>query len=309
MAQDLYGVLGVSRTADADAIKKAYRKLAKDLHPDKNPGNTQAETRFKAVNRAFNVLSDPKKRALYDEFGEEGLREGFDPERVRAYQRWSQQGGGRGGASGVNVEDLFGGGGAGGFDFLGDLFGRGGRRRAPVKGEDHEQSLTIDFMSAVRGTSLELRQSDGGSVTVRIPAGAHDGSRVRIAGHGSPSPYGGPPGDLVLTLHVEPHPLLRREANDLHLDVPITLHEAYFGAKIQVPTLDGPVTMKVPPRTQSGAVLRLRGKGVARKNKEPGDLYVHFVIHVPTTESPDLAKLMEQAAKFQTDDPRKSLAL
>src|SRR5215475_6634246 len=148
MADDLYAVLGVAKNADRDVIKKAYRKLAKDLHPDKNPGNKQAETRFKAVNHAFDVLSDAKKRAIYDEFGEDGLREGFDPERARAYKRWAGQQQARGGGvrgGGVNLEDLFGG-----------LFGRS-RRRGPIKGADLESEVTIDFPSAVRGATLELR--------------------------------------------------------------------------------------------------------------------------------------------------------
>jgi curved DNA-binding protein len=327
MADDLYGVLGVQKTADADTIKKAYRKLAKDLHPDKNPGNKKAEDRFKKVNHAFDVLSDAKKRGLYDEFGEEGLREGFDADRVRAYKQWSQQQGARGnggvgGAGGVRLEDLFGqaggGGGAGGEggfgDFFGDLFGqRGGRRpRGPTPGADLQSSVTIDFASAVRGTTLELRpQVSGGEaastpVTVRIPQGAADGSRVRIAGQGAPSPNGGPSGDLLLNIRVEPHPFFRREEDDLHLDLPITVAEAYRGAKVKVETFAGPVSLKVPPGTQSGAVLRLRGKGVTRKGKT-GDLYVHFMVQVPTAETPDVKEAMEKLAAAQPDDPRKDI--
>jgi curved DNA-binding protein len=321
MAEDLYGVLGVAKDADADVIKKAYRKLAKDLHPDKNPGNQQAEMRFKTVNHAFDVLSDPAKRKLYDEFGEEGLREGFDAERVRAYRQWStRQGGARGGggdpfAQGVRLEDLFGGqqGGAQGFgDMFGDLFGRNqGRRRGPMKGQDLESEATIDFASAVRGTTVELhpRGGAGAPVQVRIPPGAAEGSRVRIPGQGGPSPNGGPAGDLVLEIHVQPHPHFRREGEDLHLDLPLTVAEAYGGAKVRVPTVDGSVSLKVPPRSQSGSVVRLRGKGVAMKGKPPGDLYVHFVVHAPTGESPELAALIEKLAEHQTDDPRKDITL
>jgi curved DNA-binding protein len=294
----------VSKGADADAIKKAYRKLAKDLHPDKNPGNKAAETRFKSVNHAFDVLSNPDKRKLYDEFGEEGLREGFDADRVRQYRQWSSQHGGRtwgGGAGGfpggqeVDLEELFRnaqrGGGAqqGGFsDVFGDLFGRGRTRTrgGPMRGADLESEITIDFASAVRGATLELQlQNAGGPVTVRIPPGASEGSRVRIAGHGAPSHNGGARGDLLLTIHVTPHPYFRREDDDLHLDLPITVEEAYRGAKVKVPTIDAVVTLKVPERTQSGNVVRLRGKGVARKGKAPGDLYVHFAIHIPKESS------------------------
>jgi curved DNA-binding protein len=315
MAEDLYSVLGVPKGADADTIKKAYRKLAKDLHPDKNPGNKQAETRFKSVNHAFDVLSDPKKRKLYDEFGEEGLREGFDPDRVRQYRAWQQrqQRQGPGGYGGeVNLEDLFGGAGgqAGGFgDMFGDLFGRARRSRGPMKGQDLESEITIDFVSAVQGTTLQLRPHGPNSpaVTVRIPAGASEGSRVRIAGQGAPSMNGGPSGDLILVIHVTPHPVFRREGDDLHLDLPITVAEAFRGAKVKVPTVDGAVTLKVPERTQSGTAVRVRGKGVTRKGKEPGDLYVHFQIHIPKDASPEVEEAIEKLAKHQSEDVRKDV--
>jgi curved DNA-binding protein len=333
MADDLYSLLGVPKGSEADVIKKAYRKLAKDLHPDKNPGNKPLEARFKKVNHAYEVLGDPKKRKLYDEFGEEGLRDGFDPDRVRQYRQWSSrqgQGGvaGRGGSYGgmpgetVNLEDLFGGGGVGGGagnagnpgfqDMFGDLFGRSRRGRGPMKGPDLESSITIDFVSAVRGATLELRpQGAGGSpVTVRVPPGAAEGSRVRIAGHGAPSTSGGPPGDLILEIHVSPHTHFRREGDDLHLDLPITIAEAYRGAKVKVPTTDGAVTLKVPPHAQSGTQLRLRGKGVARKGKEAGDLYVHFMVRVPASDAAhadEVGKLVDQLAAYDVEDPRQDI--
>jgi curved DNA-binding protein len=318
MAEDLYGVLGVPKTADPDTIKKTYRKLAKDLHPDKNPGNKKAEERFKTVNHAFDVLSDAKKRALYDEFGEEGLREGFDADRVRAYEQWARQqraaGGPAGGGAGVRLEDLFGHATKGGSedgnfgDFFGDLFGRQGRRaRGPTPGPDQQSSVTIDFASAVRGTTLELRPDGGGApVTVRIPQGATDGSRVRIAGQGAPSQNGGPNGDLLLTIHVKPHPFFRREGDDLHLDLPITVAEAYRGAKVKVDTFEGPVSLKVAPGTQSGGVVRLRGKGVTKKGKT-GDLYVHFLVQVPVAQTPEVKASIETLALAQSDDLRKDI--
>jgi curved DNA-binding protein len=325
MPESFYDILGVPKTADHDTIKKAYRKLAKDLHPDKNPGNKKAEDRFKSVNRAFDALGDDKKRALYDEFGEEGLREGFEADKVRAYKQWQSRGGGNSGVGagggdpfgqGVRLEDLFGGnarGGAGDVgDLFGDLFGRaGGRKRGPQKGPDLESQVRIDFASAVRGTMVELRPRGGGGepVMVRIPAGADEGSRVRIAGQGAPSQNGGPPGDLVLEIHVEPHPFFKREGDDLHLTLPITVSEAYKGGKVKVPTIDGSVTLKVPPRSQSGGVNRLRGKGVAKKGREPGDLYVHFAVQVPTVEDPKLESLIDELAKFETGDPREKIAL
>jgi len=314
MAEDLYAVLGVQKSADAESIKKAYRKLAKDLHPDKNPGNKQAEAKFKAVNHAYEVLSNAERRNLYDEFGEEGLREGFNAEQARAYKSWASQGGGgrvrtQGGT--VNIEDLFGGqvSADGGFgDVFGDLFGRQRGRRGPMPGQDVESEITVDFVSAVRGTTLELRtEMSPTPVTVRIPPGAAEGSRVRIAGQGAPSPNGGPRGDLILTIHVKPHPHFRREGDDLHLDLPLALHEAYFGAKVRVPTFDGSVTLKVPERTQGGTVMRVRGKGVTRKGHSPGDLYVHFQVRIPTGNGADLTSIFEKLAEHQKEDPRKDI--
>lgn len=320
MAEDFYAVLGVDKGADGDAIKKAYRKLARDLHPDKNPGNATAEARFKSVNRAYETLSDPSKRKLYDEFGEEALREGFDPERARAYKQWSSTGGGGGGgfAGGgrrVNLEDLFGGGGVhfgGGAadDPFSDLFGRGARRRGPMRGRDHEQALTIPFESAVRGTTLELKAPGASSsVTVRIPPGASEGSRVRIAGQGGQSPNGGQPGDLILEIHVEPHRLFTRDGDDLELDVPITVSEAIRGARVKVPTFDGPVNVRVPAGAQSGTRLRIKGKGVARKGKDPGDLYARLLVMVPKETSPDLTRIADELAPFETEDIRAKLTL
>lgn len=306
MAEDLYSVLGVPKTADADAIKKAYRKLAKDLHPDKNPGNKAAEARFKAVNQAYDVLSDDKKRKLYDEFGEAGLRDGFDPEQARAYQRYASEAAAGGGAPrGVRIEDLFGADGGDLGDVFGDMFGR---RRRPMRGRDLEAETTIDFASSLRGTMLEMRPPRGGAnVQVRIPAGAEDGSRVRVQGHGLPSASGGPPGDLIIVLHVEPHPFFRKEGDDLHLDLPITIAEAFKGAKVKVPTIDGSVSLKVPEKTQSGTVVRLRGKGVVRKGREPGDLYVHFLIKIPT--SARAAEIVEELAKLEETDVRRDVKL
>jgi curved DNA-binding protein len=310
MADDFYAVLGVPKNADADAIKKAYRKLARDLHPDKNPNNAAAEARFKSVNRAYETLHDPRKRSLYDEFGEEALREGFDAEKARAYRSWQTQPGngpGFGGARQVNLEDLFGGA-TGGADF-GDLFGRA-RRRGPTKGHDLEQEITVDFETAVLGTTLQLRSPDGETVTVRVPPGADDGSRMRIPGQGARSPNGGPNGDLLLVIHVRPHPLFKREGDDLYIDVPIWVSEAVKGAKVKVPTFDGPVSLKVPPGTQSGTTLRVRAKGVARKGRPTGDLYVRLMIHVPTAgdaDAPKLHRIVDELAQFETPDLRSSL--
>jgi curved DNA-binding protein len=320
MADDFYAVLGVAKNAEPDAIKKAYRKLARDLHPDKNPGNQEAEARFKKVNRAYETLHDPKKRGLYDEFGEESLREGFDADKARAYRQWQGQAGngvgGVGGGRTVNLEDLFGGaygGGQQGFDAgdIADLFGRG-RRRGPVKGHDLEQEITVDFETAVRGTTLQLRSPDSrDTVTVRVPPGADEGSRVRIPGQGGQSPNGGPNGDLVLVVHVKAHPLFKREGDDLHLDVPIRVSEAVRGTKVKVPTFEGPVSVKVPPGTQSGTVLRVRGKGVARKGRPQGDLYIRFMIQIPQPrneqEAAGLDRVVEELTPFEDPNLRRQL--
>ncbi len=312
MAKDLYAVLGVTKTADEDAIKKAFRKLAMKFHPDKAPGKANEE-RFKEINQANEVLSDPKKRALYDEFGEESLSQNFDAERARAYRDFGGRGrGGPGGMpGGVDVQDIFGGQGADFSELFGGMFGqqgRGGRGRARrSKGQDAEASVTVDFASAIKGTTLDLQKGNE-TVQVRVPPGAHEGSRVRIAGQGGPGVGGGEPGDLLLTIHVTPHPHFKREGDDLYLDVPITIGEAYRGEKVKIPTTDGEVTLKVPPRTQSGTVTRLRGKGVQRKGKEPGDLYVKFVVHVPTVEDPEVAKAIEVLAGH-VPDPRGDLKL
>lgn len=325
MADDFYAVLGVPKDADASTIKKTYRKLARDLHPDKNPGNKEKEAKFKAVNRAYETLGDATKRKLYDEFGEEALREGFDAAKARAYKQWQDRAGNGGGFRGggaygggggpVNLEDLFSGavpgGSAGGGDPFADLFGRSQRRRGPQKGRDYEQELTVDFASAVKGTSLQLRNpSSPEPVTVRIPPGAAEGSRVRIPGQGGESPNGGPSGDLILVIHVEPHPLFTRDGDDLQVEVPIWVSEALKGARVKVPTFDGDVMVKVPAGTSSGTKLRLRGKGVARKAKPPGDLYVRFMIHVPKEPVEELATIADELAKLEKEeDVRASLKI
>lgn len=313
MASNLYEVLGVPRDAPADVIKKAYRKLARQNHPDVNPGNRQAEERFKEASAAFEVLSDPDKRSIYDELGEDALKLGFDPEKVRAYRAYRAAPGARpsgGGFEGAPNGGFggFGGGGPGGradFD-LGELFAnvlrgrRGGRSafgggfedlgedfteqvRRPRPGADVRAELTVAFVDAVRGAERELEittSTTRRAVTVKVPAGVKDGQKIRLKGQGMPSPTGGPAGNLYITIHVEPHPLFERKGDDLHLDLPLTLGEAMFGAKVEAPTLDGPVRLTIPPGSQSGQRLRLRGKGVTTR-EGAGDLYVTLVVKLP----------------------------
>ncbi|NUP09604.1 MAG: DnaJ domain-containing protein [Polyangiaceae bacterium] len=302
MARDLYDTLGVNKSADEDAIRKAFRKLAAKYHPDRNPGK-DAESKFKEINRAHEVLSDKEKRALYDEFGEESLSQNFDAQRARMMRDFARRGGGAGRGGNVNFQDVFGGNG-GGVDFgdlFGDMFGGNVRQRAR-KAPDMEAEVTVDFVSAIKGTTVELSRPNGDPVTVRIPAGVSDGGRLRIAGQGARIPNAHP-GDLLLTVRVGPHPYFRREGDDLHLDLPITVVEAYEGAKVRVPTPEGEVQLKVPARTQSGQMSRLRGRGVARKGKPPGDLYVRFLIRIPETDDPAVVRAMEELRQH-LHDPR-----
>jgi curved DNA-binding protein len=312
MATDLYKDLGVSKSASADEIKKAYKKLAGQLHPDRNPGDSKVEARFKAVNRAYQVLKDPDKRRLYDEFGEESLREGFNPAAARAYRNAAQATGARRArGGGINFEDLQGGAaGPGGFgDLLGELFGGGGprssRRGGPtMKGADVASEVAIDFVSAIRGAELRLRLQDGGEeVTVRVPPGAGEGDKVRVPGHGAPSPMGGPAGDLVITIRVSPHPYFERDGLDLYLKLPITVGEAHRGGKVRVPTPDGPVTLSVPPHAQSGQEMRLKGKGVKRAGKQ-GDLYVRFLVKLPVQDSEAIDAAVTTLENAMTGDVR-----
>jgi len=310
--RNLYEVLGVSRNATEQEIKKAYKKLAGKLHPDKNPGAAN-ERRFKEVTGAYQVLGDAKKRALYDEFGDVSLQSGFDPERARAARRvgFGGFGGQPGGGVPIDLNDLFSGARGDGTisDVIGDLFGRrrGGVRSA--RGIDTTSTIRLGLVDAVRGTTLTLTPRDGGDVIqVRIPPGASDGNRVRVPGKGSPGRSGGAPGDLVLTIEVEPHPLLRREGDDLHMDVPITLKEAYGGAQITVPTPYGDVKLKVPEGAQSGQKVRLRGKGVARKGRPPGDLFVRFLVTYPSERNERVRRTVETLEEAPRD-PRADLKL
>lgn len=292
MARDPYAVLGVPRDADAKAIKRAYRKLAQQYHPDRNPDDADAEQRFKEVNAAHEVLGDPEKRAMYDEFGEDAAKMGFDPDKARAYRQWRGQGGGA--AGGIDIEELlssmFGGGGGGaGFG------GFGGPPR-PRKGADLRAELTLDFTTACKGGERTLQLQGAGPVTVRIPAGVSDGGTLRLRGKGRPGPAGGPAGDLLLTVHVASDPHFERDGDHLRLEVPVTLSEALRGTQVEVPTLDGAVKLRVPPGAQSGQVLRVRGKGVARRGRPAGDLLVTLRVRLP--ELPDLDQL--DAAQAQT---------
>jgi len=309
---DLYSVLGVARDADEDAIRKAYRQLARRYHPDVNPGDEEAEESFKNISEAYAVLSDPERRRNYDEFGEISLEGGFDAERARQAfgQRFGRRGGGsyaRGGENFHfdNLEGLF-----------SDLFARSGGPRGR-RGADHEAEIELDFVDAVRGGEHRLSfarpTADGRArretLSVRIPPGVADGGRIRLRGKGGEGLGSGGPGDLYARIRIRPHPFFRREGRDLYLDLPVSVREATLGAKVQVPTLDGRVTLTIPPGTDSGSKLRLRGKGVPSPSSgEAGDLYVVVQIRVPRDLPPEVAKKLEDLAEYEPADLRKELS-
>jgi curved DNA-binding protein len=300
MAESLYDQLGVAKTASVEDIRKAYRKLARKHHPDVNPGDARAEAAFKKISAAYDVLSDEKKRKAYDEFGEDSLQSGFDPDKAREYARWQETRQRRSSRFGDEQwpQD---------FDFdLGDLFGRAAR--GPGRGQDLHASVDIELRQALAGTEMTADLPGHGKVRIRIPKGADTGDTLRVPGKGAPGRGGGPPGDLVIETVVRPHPFVRRDGLDLHLTLPVTLDEAYGGASVEVPTFDGPVTLKIPPRTQQHAKLRLRGKGVARKD-ERGDMIVELDVRLPDRSDDALAAALKAASKLYTTPVREGFAL
>jgi curved DNA-binding protein len=309
--RDLYDVLGVSRTADARELKKAYRALAKKLHPDTS-AEPDAEARFQEVSAAYDVLGDPERRALYDEFGEDALRQGFDAEQARA---WRAAGGARGfdpsGFGGFGGFDPAGfQGGAAGFDFedlLGGLFGgRAPRGATPRRAPDARAQVTLSFRDAALGARHTLDFGGGETLRVNLPAGVDDGEVLRLRGKGPQGP-GGDRGDLLLTVRVRGDERFTRDGLDLTLDLPLTVGEAALGAKVRVPTLDGEVSVRVPAGARSGQRLRLKGKGIARKGKGEGDLYVRLQIHAPdATGREDVRRALETLERAYGEHPRAS---
>lgn len=287
--RDYYADLGVSRNASAAEIKKAYRKLAKELHPDRNPGDDAAERRFKLVSSAYDVLSDKDKRALYDQYGEMGLKEGFDPNAGFGGNPFAGFGGNPfagGGFGGVNFEDLF----------------RGATRQRPAKGGDLESELRVSFMDALKGAKVNysMQHPSYGPKTleVRVPEGTRSGEKIRLRGQGSAG-HGGA-GDLMLTVKVASHPSLSyNDSGKLVLSLPVTPLEAYSGAEVDVPTPDGSVKLRIPAGSRSGSKLRLRGKGARRRRKPRGDLLVELKVMLPEKGDSEATALLEKLeAKF-----------
>lgn len=333
--RDPYSVLGVPRTADHDRIRKAYKDLAKKFHPDRNQDDEAAADRFKDVNAAYDVLKDADRKSLYDEFGDVSLKPGFDAARARA---WKSGGGGfRGGFPG-------GGGGSAGNpgnmdDLLGSLFGRGGfgggfgggaapGGRGPAgfggamrrPGRDIQVEVRVDLGAVLRGDKVDIsygqpvHHADGSvgravqRLKVRIPASVDEGGTVRLRGKGGPGRNGAPAGDLLLTVRFAPHPHLRRDGRDLYLDVPLTVHEALAGARVEVPTPVGSVKVRVPAGTTTGRKLRLKGKGVPAKDGA-GDLYLVLRPTPPETEDPAALEAAEALNAFYGASVRSDLRI
>lgn len=314
MDKDFYATLGVSKDASESDVKKAYRKLARTHHPDQNPGDEAAEKKFKEISEAYAVLSDPQERQEYDAIRAMGGGARFSAP---------------GGAGGGGFEDVFGGmfGGGGGprttqsgpdlSDLFSGMFGgaagqtggfgdAGYPRPRPTKGADRTATTTISFRGSIQGTTVSLRGPDGETIEVKIPKGIRDGQKVRARGKGSPGPAGR--GDLLVTVHVREHEFFHRDGDDLRITVPVTFPEAALGATIEVPTLERPVKVKVPAGSQSGRVLRLKGRGVER-GTTTGDLLVELHVTVPTELDDDARAAIEALqSALAGDDPRRELA-
>ena len=336
LATDYYKTLDVSRSADASEIKKAYRKLARKHHPDVNPGNDDAEKKFKEIQEAYAVLSDSEKKEQYDRFGtvDGDPTAGFDPfRRARRRSTWQD-------SEGVRVDFD----GMGGFQDLGDIFSqffggaRPGRvRQAPRRGADQELAVEVNFADAVQGTTISLpvqRQlrcsTCGGTgmdkraacsschgagvvisterIRIKVPEGIADGNRVRVAGKGADGAQGGSPGDLFVRVSVRPHAFFEREGDNIHTTIPITFSEAYLGAEVEVGTVHGPVRAKVPPGTNSGRTFRLRGKGVRNtKTRAHGDHLYTVEVVVPKVVSPAGEEIARRVNELYQGNPRDTL--
>lgn len=292
--KDYYEVLGVSKDATDAQIKKAYRRHAMKHHPDRHPGDKSAEARFKEINEAYGVVGDPGKRQEYDMRDRVSFASG---------EPFS------GGVGGFNIRDS--GFGMGGFDDVFSEFLGRARQNVPVKGAHIEYPLDIDFMGAAKGTEVKVsvpRQSGMERITVKIPAGVKDGSKVRVAGKGRAGMSGGPHGDLFIDIRVKPHPYFRRKKNDIYLDVPVTIGEAALGANIKIPTIDGHTTIKIPPGTQGGQKFRIKSMGMPNpRGRVRGDQYVFIKVAVPQKLKARAKKIIEELQEINPYEPRRNL--
>jgi DnaJ-class molecular chaperone len=308
MAEDYYQTLGVPRTASAEDIRKAYRELARKYHPDLHPDDEAAKKRFKEVQTAFDVLNDQSKREMYDRYGSsfEGVGAGGAGGPFPGGGRGGPFPGGGFGGGEIDLESLFGGGGFGDL-FGGGKAGRGRRRTAQAAGENISARLSIPFRLAIEGgkTDLRIDREPAGrgkpatteTISVTIPQGLPDGGRMRLRGQGLPGTGGGPAGDLLLEVHVEPHPVFRRSGDTLEVTLPISLAEAIEGAKVDVPTPWGTIALRIPPRTSGGRKLRAAGMGVRHANGAKGDLIAEVQIMLPEAADPEALRRLLDAAK------------
>lgn len=319
MSKDPYQVLGVAKSASQEEIRKAYRKLAKELHPDLNPGDKAAEDRFKEVSAAYGILGDEEQRGRFDR-GEIDAS-GAERQEHPFYREYAGTADGGRYQSSAGFEDM------GDFsDLFSDLFGGRARGRGgfgpggpggpgggpgaggfKMRGADMRYHLEVSFLEAVNGAQKRITLPGGGTLDLSIPAGTEDGAVLRLKGKGAQGMNGGPAGDALVTIAVKAHPFFERDGNDLLIDLPITLDEAVLGAKVEVPTATGRVTLTVPKGASSGTVLRLKGKGAAPKGKTPGDQLVTLQVKLPETIDPDLETFMQTWRETHAYDPRAAL--
>jgi DnaJ-class molecular chaperone len=282
LAADPYTVLGVKKDASQDQIQKAYRRLAKKLHPDLNPGNKRAEEQFKEVSAAYNVLGDADKRARFDR-GEIDAS-GAERPQQRFYRDFADTGpySSDGGFADFEGAD----------DILSQIFGREGRANVRMRGPDAHYRLELDFLDAINGGKRQITLPDGSVLDVNIPPGTRDGQILRLRGKGRPGIGGGPPGDALVEISVRPHRIFTRKGDDIQVELPISLSEAVLGGKVKVPTPSGPVTMTLPKWSNTGTVLRLKGKGVPRPDGKRGDEFVTLKLKLPEKPDPELEKFV-----------------
>ena len=305
MAEDLYSVLGVGKNTGQDEIKRRYRKLAKELHPDLNPDKPEVAERFKQVTAAYDILADPEKRGRYDRgeidaSGQERPQQRFyreyaeDPGATRFYAR-------EGFSDDEGLRDLF----EGLFGGRGGPGGPSAGFRMRARGADVSYTLPVDFLDAAKGARRRVTVADGRTLELTIPAGVRDRQTLRLKGQGMPGFEGGPPGDAYVEIHIQPHPLFERKDGNIHLELPVSLAEAVLGGRIEVPTIDGPVSMTVPKGSNTGSTLRLRGRGIVDSaTGQRGDQYVRLKVALPKSPDPELEEFVRRWSAAHPYDPR-----
>ena len=305
MAADPYTTLGVKKDATQDDIQKAYRRLAKRLHPDLNPGNKTAEDKFKEVTAAYDLLGDPDKRARFDS-GEIDAQGSERPRQQQYYRDFADQGGWSAYTNSSGFSDF--GEFAGSEDILSEIFGRQGRAGRRRRGQDVRYHLDLSFLDAINGGKQSIILPDGATLEVNIPPGTRDGQVLRLKGKGRPGVGDGPPGDALIEISVLPHPYFTRKGDDIYLDLPISLKQAVLGAKVKVPTPSGVVTAAVPKWSNTGRVLRLKGRGAPRPDGSKGDEYVKLMLMLPQKPDPALEAFVAQWQPV-ADIPRQSMGV